>query len=132
MVQMLGGLQTAVPVLSQPLLLLLLFSQDDPVLRRPCSRVVRAITTTTGIVRRPVRISAGRRNVTTTGHVDVCHVGGWVTKGVAWWWACHVGRVKGGVARWASHLGRVKGGVMAGRVVVGVAGRQVCTMSSLA
>jgi hypothetical protein len=125
MVQMLGCLQT-VPELSQPLILLLLFSQDDPVLRR-LSRVVSAITTTTGIVR-SIRISA----LTTTVHVDVCHVGGWVTKGVAWWWACHVGRVKGGVARWASHLGRVKGGVMAGRVVVGVAGRQVCTMSSLA
>jgi hypothetical protein len=104
MVQMLGGLQT-VPVLSQPLLLLLLLSQDDPVLRR-LSRVVRAIKTTTGIVR-PIRISA----VTTgTVHVDVCHVGGWVTKGVAWW-ACHVGRVKGGVARWACHVRRVKGGV---------------------
>ncbi len=112
MVQMLGGLQTAVPVLSQPLLLLLLFSQYDPVLRR-FSWVVRAITTTTGIVR-PIRISA----VTTgTVHVDVCHVSGWVTKGVA---------------RWACHVGRVKGGVMAGRVVVGVAGRQVRTLSSLA
>jgi hypothetical protein len=90
MVQMLGGLQT-VPVLSQPFLLLLLFRQDDPVLRRP-RRIVRAIKTTAGIVRH-IRISA----LTTTVHVDVCHVGGRVTKGVAGW-ACHVGRVKGGVA----------------------------------
>jgi hypothetical protein len=69
---------------------------------------------------------------TGTVHVDICHVGGWVTKGVARW-ACYVGRVKGGVARWACHVGRVKGGVMAGSVVVGgVAGRQVCTLSCLA
>ncbi len=130
MVHMLGGLQT-VPELSQPLhllllLLLLLFSQDDPVLRRP-RRIVRAIKTTAGIVRH-IRISA----VTTgTVHVDVCHVGGCVTKGMTRW-TCHVGRVKGGVARWACHVGRVKGDVMAGRVVVGVAGRQVCTLSRLA